>query len=582
MQCFKLFGVCFCFCFSLSLSFSLCLSLVSFSCAQNAEELRPNILIILADDMGISDAGCYGGEISTPNIDSLAAEGVRMRCFYNTARCCPTRASLLTGLYPHQAGIGHMMDDRGVPGYRGELAPNCVTIAEVLRSAGYKTYMVGKWHVTRNTTDEEHHTENWPLQRGFDEFYGTLSGAGNYFEPASLVRGNHFISSEADPDYRPSNGVYYFTNACGENAIKYLKKHEETADSAPFFMYLAFTSPHWPMQALPEDIARYKGKFDAGWDVLRAERLERMKRLGIVPPSTELSPRDPEVPAWDSLSEEEKAWCASRMEVYAAMIECMDRNIGQVVAQLKASGKWENTLVFFLQDNGACAETMGLGNGKKVLYARGKAASASDRNPAIRPETPITVRSDVWLRDGRPVRSGFVTPGPADTYLAYGRCWANLSDTPFRMYKHWVHEGGISSPLIVSWPAHLEHCDWVDGPGHLMDLMATCVDVSGAEYPKKRASEDVQPMEGVSLIPVLNGQKLQRESPLFFEHEKNRAVRMGEWKLVAKANQPWELYRIGLDRAETTNLAEKYPEKVEMMAAEWEKWAIRTHVVPRK
>ncbi len=543
---------------------------------------RPNILLIMSDDMGISDLGCYGGEINTPHLDTLASQGVRVRAFYNCGRCCPTRASLLTGLYPHQTGIGYMMGDSHLPGYRGNLNKKCVTIAEVLRPAGYKTYMVGKWHLTNRDTDYSD-ISNWPVQRGFDECYTTLFGAGNYFQPAGLIRGNRFISSENDSEYKPQSGTYYFTQACSDNAVKFLQNHaqenKESGNRQPFFMYLAYTAAHWPMQALPEDIARYKGKFDAGWDVLRVQRLERMKRLGVVDASTELSPRDNDAPAWDSLSEQDKRWFASRMEVYAAMVDRMDQGIGQIINQLKSSGQFENTLILFLEDNGACAEE--LKGGKKILYAKGKANAQSRRKP-MSPSEPSISRNDEWTREGFPIKSGRVTPGPADTYISYGLPWANLSDTPFRMYKHFVHEGGISTPLIVSWPNKLPGRDWVSGPGHIVDIMPTCIEAANAQYPQKRGDEDVTPCQGISLIPALSGEQIDRPAPLFWEHENNRALREGKWKLVSKGKKGvWELYDIDVDRTELHDLASKYPELVKQLSEKWEQWAARTNVYPK-
>ncbi|MBA7655311.1 Arylsulfatase [subsurface metagenome] len=298
---------------------------------------RPNIILIMADDMGYSDIGCYGGEIHTPNLDGLAAGGVRFTQFYNTARCCPTRAALMTGLYQHQAGVGHMMSDRGYDAYRGDLNNRCVTIAEVLKQAGYSTYMSGKWHVTKHTRPygPKH---NWPCQRGFDRFFGTIHGAGSFYDPCSLTRDNTQIP--------PGNDDFYYTNAISDNATGFIREHDS---DNPFFMYVAFTAPHWPMHALPQDIAKYKGRYAQGWDALRAERHKRMIEMGIVKSKWEITPRDSAVPPWEQA--EDKLWFQRRMEVYAAMVDCLDQGVGRIISALRRTGKFENTLIFFLADN---------------------------------------------------------------------------------------------------------------------------------------------------------------------------------------------------------------------------------------
>ncbi len=478
-----------------------------------------------------------------------------------------------------------MMNDKGLPGYRGDLNDQCVTIAQVLRPAGYRTCIVGKWHVTKHITDKSN-IGNWPLQRGFDDCYSTLSGAGNYFQPASVVRGNDFVSTEADPDYAPPSGTYYVTEAFTDNALAYLKRYEkanrEQPDQAkPFFLYLAYTAAHWPMQALPEDIEKYRGKLDAGWDELRQQRLERMKRLGLVAESTELSPRAQGVPAWDSLSKEDKAWYASRMEAYAAIVDRMDQGIGRIVDYLKQSGQYNDTLILYIQDNGACAEEMG-SLGPLCFAGKNSGATADSRREPMPKDKPSIERHDKWTREGLPVKSGRVTPGPVDTYIACGMPWANLSDTPFKLFKHFVHEGGIRTPLIASWPNGLEHRDWVDGPGHLIDVMATCVDAGQAEYPKQVNGKAILPPEGVSLIPTLRDEPLERVQPLFWEHEGNRAIRDGKWKLVARGwKDSWQLYNIESDPTELTDLATQKPKKVKTLAEQWEAWAKRTNVYPR-
>ena len=524
---------------------------------------RPNIVLIMADDMGFSDIGCYGGEIRTPNLDKLAAEGLRFTHFYNTARCCPTRASLMTGLYPHQAGVGHMTDDKGLDGYRGNLNKKCVTIAEVLNAGGYRTYMSGKWHVTRHRGPEGPKF-NWPRQRGFDRFYGTIHGAGSFYDPCSLTRDNTQIAPDSDD--------YYYTDAITDNAVKFVAEHKAEKNDKPFFMYVAYTSPHWPMHARAEDIARYKGQYDKGWDALRAERHKRMIGMGIVDGKWELTPRDAKVPAWED--EKNKQWQVRRMEVYAAMVDCMDRGIGRIVEQLKRSGEYENTLILFLADNGGCAEEYGSRGAEKPDPSK-----AVELKPMSRGELQKDMRPK-YTRDGRPVRTGYgVTPGPADTYIAYGKGWANASNTPFRRYKHWVHEGGISTPLIVHWPKRVKgRGELRDTPGHLIDIMATCVDVAGAEYLVEYKGEKIIPMEGKSLAYAFAGMAIVREA-IYWEHEGNRAIRWDKWKLVAKNRGKWELYDMEADRTELNDLSGKHPKMVKVFTQMYEKWAKRSNVV---
>ena len=529
---------------------------------------RPNILLIMSDDMGFSDIGCYGGQVQTPNLDGLAKEGLRFTQFYNMGRCCPTRASLMTGLYPHQAGIGHMMTETKHEGYRGDLNHNCATIAEVLHAGGYRTYMCGKWHITRFESVNSDKT-NWPLQRGFEKYYGTVRGGGSFYDPTSLCRQNTFITPENDPEYKPAK--FYYTDALSDNAVRYLQQHDKECPDKPFFMYLAYTAAHWPMHALEKDIAKYKGKFDAGYDAARKAHVQRLKELGLIKSSWTVAPT---VGDWEKV--ENKQWEARCMEVYAAMIDNMDQGIGRIIAQLKASGRLYNTLIFFLQDNGGCAEDMG------------RKAPTDQPTTAVKPFGPNDLQNQVWppmqTRDGRWLRRGpGVMPGPEDTYVAYGRDWANVSNTPFREYKHWVHEGGISTPLIVHWPAGIPKNR--DGKletqaGHLIDIMATCVDVAGVNYPNEMGGNAIKPMEGVSLRPAFKGKSLKRQEPIFWEHEGNRAIRSGKWKLVAKENEPWELYEMEKDRTEMHNLADKNPKKVKELAALWDEWAKRANVLP--
>lgn len=535
---------------------------------------RPNIVLIMSDDMGFSDIGCYGSEINTPNLDALAAGGVRFTQFYNTSRCCPTRASLLTGLYPHQAGVGHMMEDKGFEGYRGDLNRHCLTIAEVLRTAGYRTYMTGKWHVTKIVKPGSDADKlNWPLQRGFDRFYGTIHGAGSFFDPNTLTRDNTYISPFDDAAYRPEE-PYYYTHALTDHAVRFIRDHQKDHAEAPFFLYLPYTAAHWPLHALPADIAKYKGRYDAGYDAIRAARYEKMKALGLIDASAELSPA---AGNWSEVND--KAWEAANMEVYAAMIDSMDQGIGKIMACLRETHYWDNTLVLFLQDNGGCAEGMGRGNKNPEPPVRAG-------QPSLKPVVADFLQPDMiprQTRDGFPMRQGQgVIPGGADTYQGYGQAWANVSNTPFREYKHWVHEGGISTPLIAHWPNGIGRQGELERtPGHLIDIMATCVDVAGATYPQTaHEGQSIHPLEGRSLVPAFAGKPVEREA-IYWEHEGNRAVRVGDWKLVAKgATNPWELYDIAHDRSEMHNLAEVEPERVREMGALWQAWAERSDVLP--
>ncbi|MYB17700.1 MAG: arylsulfatase [Holophagales bacterium] len=523
---------------------------------------RPDIVLIMADDMGFSDLGSYGGEIDTPNLDRLASNGLRFSHFYNTARCCPTRASLLTGLYAHQAGVGHMMGDDGLPGYRGDLAANAITVAEALRAAGYGTYMSGKWHVTRHVghwsgNDELTSTHNWPRQRGFDRFYGTIHGAGSFYDPISLTEDNEPV--ELTPPDDPEAPVYYYTDAISEHAVRFVREHAAGDRSGdPLFLYVAHTAPHWPLHALPDDIARYRGRYAAGWDAIRAERRQRLIELGLIDADWPIAERDPRVPAWEDVPDQERPWFERAMEVYAAQIDSMDRGIGEVVAALEESGRLDNTLILFLADNGGCAE---------VLTDRWKGRLSIP--PQALDGSPVAVGNDPA-----------VLPGPESSYQSYGPHWAHASNTPFRLYKHWVHEGGIASPLIVHWPEKI-----ADGGGivrevaHVIDLMATALDAAGAPHPSSRTGDDSIPVEGTSLLPAFQDQPLEREA-VFWEHEGNRAVRSGKWKLVSRYPGEWELYDLVTDRTEAHDLAADEPGQVAALAALWNDWAARTGVVP--
>ncbi|HJZ59302.1 MAG TPA: arylsulfatase [Gemmataceae bacterium] len=512
--------------------------------------VRPNVLLILADDLGYADLGCYGGEIATPNLDRLAANGLRFRQFYNASRCCPSRASLLTGLYPHQAGVGDMTADAKLPGYRGFPQPNTRTIAEVLRAAGYHTSLVGKWHLSGGPKTPR------PTDRGFDEFYGMIGGFNSCFQEDPFY--TRLPAGRPKRAY-PKDG-FYSTDVFGDYALDFLaltrRQHK------PFFQYLAFNAPHFPLHAKPEDIRKYADTYTAGWDVLRRKRHARQLELGVLLKGTPLSPRSPyttradflrcgENPAWDALPPDRRADLARRMAVYAAMVECMDRNVGRVVNDLRKAGDLDNTLILFLSDNGACAEWDPFGfdgssGPNNVLHTGDRLA-------------------------------GMGGPG---TYHSYGSGWANACNTPFRLYKHYCHEGGIRTPLVAHWPAGIAaRGEFRDQVGHVIDVMATVVDVCGATYPAAVRGTAITPMEGRSLLPAFAGKPIDRGA-LYWEHEGNRAVRTGKWKLVARARGPWELFDLDADPVELTDLAAKEPGRVRELAAAWDDWARRVHIEP--
>ncbi|AOB31322.1 arylsulfatase [Bordetella sp. H567] len=524
---------------------------------------KPNIVLILNDDMGYSDIGCYGGEIDTPNLDRLATGGLRFSQFYNTARCSPSRASLMTGLHPHQTGVGILTYDFGPEGYAGNLNKRCVTIPQVLKASGYRSYMSGKWHVASSLVKP---TDTWPMQRGFDAFYGTIIGAGSFYDPNTLTRGNDNIEHEASQDKE-----FFYTDAISDQAAAYIREHCRQHPDRPFFEYVAYTAPHWPLHAHDEDIAKYKGRFDAGWDDLRAERLRRLVKSGILKDIWKLSDRDPTQPPWDEA--QEKAWLLRCMEVYAAQIDRMDQGIGRILRALEETGQLDNTLVIFLADNGACAEDI-------------------PENVTVDELVNKLMIAKSHTRDGKPVRFGndpSIMPGPEDTYQSYGTAWANLSNTPFRLYKHWIHEGGISTPLICHWPQGIAEKGGIrHTPGYLPDIMATIIDITGATYPADWEGNPIAPLEGTSLRPAFDGDtgggtgRGVERPPMFWEHEGNAAVRIGKWKLVRKYPGPWELYDMDADRTEMHDLAATHPERVQDMAARYEEWARRCGVIPRE
>jgi len=483
---------------------------------------RPNIVLIMADDLGFSDIGSYGGEIPTPNLDRLAGQGVRFTQFYNTSRCSPTRASLLTGRTSHAVGIGHL---NGPGTYPGDLDKDTPTVAELLHEAGYATYMSGKWHVTPWPGPGHNH----PRRRGFDRFYGILASIRSYYNPPSLMR-------DDDP-LPPPEGDYHFTDAVTDAAVAFIREHDT---AKPFFLYVAHAAPHWPLHAREADVARHIERYRAGWDEVRRTRLRRLADLGLL--ETTLAPRDERVQPWETA--EPKEWLVRRMAVYAAMVEQLDRGIGRVLDELEGRGMAKNTVVLFLSDNGGCAEEIGP-EGRAQHFPR-------------------------LTRDGRPVRLGNETdilPGPEDTYASYGIEWANASNTPFRLFKSFVHEGGISTPLIVRWPGVVRPGTISRQVGHVIDLLPTLLGAAGVP-PGSREGKDLFHVDP------------DEPRTLFWEHEGNRAVRRGDWKLVAVHQGPWELYDLEKDRTELTDVAASRPDLVRELASLWDGWAARSGVKP--
>ena len=517
--------------FALSRSISLVLALICLvgqSAPAADKPPRPNLIVILADDMGWSDLSCYGSEIPTPNLDSLSREGLKFTQFYNTGRCCPSRASLLTGLYPHQAGVGHMNEDQKLPGYTGHLNDQCVTLAEVLGSAGYFTAMTGKWHVGQTFGVTPHN-------RGFERNLTAPAGGFYYADSprADLYLNGGKISSQ-DPRLAKD---WYSTDLWTDYGIKFID--EALATNQPFFLYLAYNAPHFPLQAPAADIARFRGKYKIGWDQLRTNRYERQQQMGLLDSGWALSPRPAGVAAWSSLTPAEQDRFDQIMSIYAACVAHLDQEVGVLVAALRERHALDNTLILFLSDNGGNAES----------------------GPNGRLEGAV--------------------PGSAQSTVFCGQSWATLENTPFRRYKHFNHEGGIATPLIVHWPAGIKaQGELRPQPGHVVDIMATLVDVGGAKYPETFQGHAIHPMEGHSLVPAFANQTAAREA-IFWEHEGNAAVREGDWKLVRQGSRgPWELYDLKTDRTELHDLAATHPKQAAELQAKWDAWAKRAQVLP--
>lgn len=504
---------------------------------------KPNIVLIMVDDMGYSDVGCYGSEIPTPHIDRLAERGVRYTQFYNSGRSCPTRASLLTGLYPQQAGIGAMSEDpggkkgekhpenRGVHGYMGFLNRNCVTIAEVLKEAGYHTYMAGKWHVGMLGK------EKWPLQRGFERFYGILAGAASYLQP----QGGRGLTLDNTP-LPPPQSPYYTTDAFTDYAIRFI---DGQTDDKPFFLYLAYNAPHWPLQAKDQDIEKFAGKYDKGWQAIREERRKRMVELGITNPEWELA--EWESRTWDDLTEEERDNSSLRMSVYAAQVHCMDYNVGKLVDYLEKKGELDNTLIVFLSDNGACAEP----------YSETGFGTVKEIN-----------KHDSW-----------VDP-------SYGLPWAQVSNTPYRKYKVRAYEGGIAAPFIISWPGKFKEYDNQirNNVTFVPDIMATFIEVARAKYPETyHGGNRIIPLAGASLVATVINPDKEIHEYIFGEHFNNCFVRWKNWKAVKDEKmKEWELYDMENDRTERNNVAAAHPELLKKLVGQWDKWAEDSYVYPKR
>ncbi len=518
--------------------------------AKEPEDDRPNIIIFLVDDLGYSDFGCYGGEIHTPTIDKLSEEGVRFTQFYNAARSCPTRASMLTGMYQHQVGLT----------FNGQsLNKNCVTIAEVLKDAGYQTGMAGKWHLSRTEGRKEKSEQlNWlahradygdfgplesyPCNRGFDEHYGTIWGVVDYFDPFSLVHNEEPIT-EVDSDF-------YETNFITEKSIDLID--EFSKNDEPFFLYIAHNAPHWPLHALPEDIAKYDGVYDGGWDKLREDRYKRMIDLGIVDPKiTKLAPNESGL-VWQDC--ENKTWEANHMETHAAMVDRIDQGLSDIIDELKETGEYDNTLIIILADNGASPE-----RGYKPGF---------DRPAFTRDSTIIQL-------------TGYTAPGPENTWGFLGKAWAGAINSPFRYWKKESYEGGACTPMIMVWPDGLKikHGSINNQVAHILDIMPTCVELAEADYPKTYKGNDIPPYEGKSLVNLIEGKKYKGHDILCWEHEGGKAIREGDWKMSALEGHEWELFDLSKDRSEMNNLADKYPEKVKQLEKDWEEWAVRVGLI---
>ena len=479
--------------------------------------------------MGFSDLGCYGSEIPTPNIDALANEGIRFTQFYNTGRCCPSRASLMTGIYAHMVGMGRMNSKNfGTPGYTGRLNDTTYTLAEALKTEGYQTYMVGKWHLTpTDSVIAKNQDGSWPFQRGFDEFYGSMEGAKDYFRPSYLYRNQSPLTTGDN---------YFYTHAISDSAATFITNH---TGPSPLFLYAAFYAPHFPLHAPKATIQKYRGKYLEGWNKLRNTRLQKQKALGIISETTNLPPSDSKVLNWEELSPEKQDEMDWRMAIYAAQIEELDKGIGKIIQALKNANQYENTFIVFLSDNGAVGTS---------LYGRGKKENLNQSGP----------------------------------YTSYGKGWGQASNTPYQKYKAFTHEGGIIAPLIIRYEKWLTAGTINRQPVHIIDLMPTLLELADVNLPKRKNGITVKEVDGESFLSALKTpNESNKNRPLFWEHLGRRAVRLKSWKLVTtNESGPWELYNLHQDPTEIENLAEKHPEKVKELNRLWNNWANTHQVLP--
>ncbi|PRY27835.1 arylsulfatase [Spirosoma oryzae] len=499
--------------------------------AQQPVDKHPNIVIILADDLGFSDLGCYGSEIQTPHLDRLAREGLQLSQFYNSGRCCPSRAALLTGLYPHQAGIGDMIQNKGPKAYQGYLNEHSVTIAQLLKTAGYQTIVSGKWHVGLVPSA-------WAVNRGFDKSFTLQNNGSSYFNSQPLYNDGRTVTFlVGDKEIQRQDTSRYLTQAITDFACRSL---DSLNRKDPFFLYVAYTAPHWPIQALPEDIARYKDRYRDGWDSLRVRRYRKQIAAGLIRKEWPLSDRFADVPDWSSLSPAEQEKWALRMAIYAAMIDRMDRSIGAILTRLKTTQQDRQTVVLFMSDNGGSADEVQQWD--YVTQKRG-------------------------------------TPGSVASIDSYDPPWGNVSNTPFRLFKKNTHEGGIASPFIAYCPGLIKAGTVGASVTHLIDVLPTCLSLAGITYPAVFQNKPLTPLEGKSLLPLFDNKPFSGHETLFWEHEGSRAVRKGNWKLVAEIDKPWELYDLNADRTETRNLASNYPQLVAELANEHTVWSTKVGVV---
>lgn len=492
--------------------------------ANAQEEQRPNFIVILVDDMGYSDLGCYGSEIKTPHIDHLRKQGMLFSQFYANSRSCPTRASLLTGLYPSRAGMGEMTENIGVPEYQGFLNKECLTLGEAMKANGYATYLSGKWHV--GDADGQ-----WPYDRGFERSFTFLGGATDYYEPENMAIDHQQIQIK--------DSSFYLTTAISDYAVRFIREQEKS--EKPMMMYVAYNTPHWPLQAPYERIRKHLAYYQRGWDQIREERFKRMRQKRVISAQTKLTPLHPNVPAWNNYpKEEQQKWCI-KMATYASMIEMVDDGIGQIIKELKRQKKLDNTFILFLSDNGACPHPMN----KPVKYPNNK----------------------MWERG-------------TSTY--YDFPGANVSSTPFSFFKRWSHEGGICVPCIAFYPKMIKAGSQCNVPAHVIDVLPTLLDLGKGHYPSTYEGRKIQPLDGVTMRPLLLDPTTTIHDVIGWEHSGNRGIRKGDWKLVYnfdKGAKRWELYNIAQDRTELNNLSTKYPEKVQELAQEYEKWSRQNRVI---